>query len=425
MQKDIHIPTVDLSKEPQHFQVVDKEDGIYLGHVTSAMLEDNKTIYIVYPKQHGKGAVVLRRSSDTGKTWSERLLVPDSWATSFECPILYRTADAAGNKHLIMFSGLRPLRMSHSDDDGKTWSELEPVGDFGGICALGSVISIGNGKYLGMFHDPGTAMGHEVNAKYICYTKGSGKDIVSRYTHSVKNADGSWGEEMGDWIPVYDNMPGDWKKKAVCELAKFEGNRDDIFTLYTTVSEDGGLTWSYPTEAFKSGEIWLCEPNLIRSPDGTEIACLLRENRRVKNSHIMFSRDNGVTWSTPTELPASLTGDRHTAKYLPDGRLFISFRDMAKNSPTKGSWVGWVGTYDDLAAQKEGQYRILFKSPVNGLSDCAYPGVEILPDGTIVSVTYGRWEHPEYSYIVSVRVHIDELDAKYRSMTENRQAEIG
>ena len=24
--------------------------------------------------------------------------------------------------------------------------------------------------------------------------------------------------------------------------------------------------------------------------------------------------------------------------------------------------------------------------------DCAYPGVEVLPDGTIVSTTYGHWD---------------------------------
>ena len=385
------------------------------------MLEDDRTIYIAYPKSHGKGAVVLRRSGDGGKTWSGRLPVPDSWASSFECPILYRTADRDGGRHLLLFSGLRPLRMSHSEDDGKTWSELAPVGDFGGVCALGSVISVGEGRYLGMFHDSGMAMGHEVNAKYTCYTKGSGTDIVSRYTLSVKNADGSWGEEKGDWIHVYDDVPGEWKKAAVCELAKFEGKPDDVFTLYTTESEDGGLSWSYPREVFRSGDILLCEPNLIRSPDGKTLICLLRENKRVKNSHLIYSRDNGKTWSAPIELPLSVTGDRHTAKYLPDGRLFLSFRDMAKGSPTWGSWVGWVGTYEDLITQREGQYRVLFKRTVNGIFDCAYPGVEILPDGTIVSVTYGRWEHPEESYIVGVRIGIDELDEKYRNLKQSKE----
>ena len=408
-----NIPIIDISQEEQYFRVVDKEDGVYLGHVTTAMLEDQKTIYAVYPKSHGKGAIVLKRSDDAGVSFGERLPVPKSWATSFECPILYRTVDKDGHYHLILFSGLRPLRMAHSEDDGKTWSELEPVGNFGGVCSLGSITPLGEGRYLGIFHDTGMAMGEEVNAKYTCYTKGSGTDIVSRYTLSVKNPDGTWEEETCDWIHAYDNVQGAWEKTAVCELAKFEGKPDDVYTVYTTLSEDGGLTWSYPTEIFKSDEIGLCEPHLIRSPDGKELACLLRENKRVKNSMLMISRDNGKTWSEPRELPLSLTGDRQTAKYLPDGRLFISFRDMARNSPTKCSWVGWVGTYDDIVSGRDGQYRILFKRTFNNFYDCAYPGVEILPDGTIVSVTYGRWETKDYSFIYRVRLNIKDFDEKY------------
>ena len=39
-----------------------------------------------------------------------------------------------------MFSGLYPCRMAVTEDDGATWSEIEPVGDWGGIVAMGSVV---------------------------------------------------------------------------------------------------------------------------------------------------------------------------------------------------------------------------------------------------------------------------------------------
>ena len=58
---------------------------------------------------------------------------------------------------------------------------------------------------------------------------------------------------------------------------------------------------------------------------------------------VIFSNDEGLTWTEPKELPAALTGDRHVAKYTKDGRLFISFRDTTHVSPTKGDWVGWGG----------------------------------------------------------------------------------
>ena len=112
-------------------------------------------------------------------------------------------------------------------------------------------------------------------------------------------------------------------------------------------------------------------------------------------------------------MPASLNGDRHTGQYGPDGRLFISFRDVVPKgakSPTAGDWVGWVGTYEDLVKGRQGQYRVRLKD--NTVSaDCAYPGVEILPDGTFVTTTYGHWDKGEKPYILCVRFTLKELDA--------------
>jgi hypothetical protein len=138
---------------------------------------------------------------------------------------------------------------------------------------------------------------------------------------------------------------------------------------------------------------------------------LLRENARRKNSHVMFSDDEGRTWSSPRELPASLTGDRHTGRYAPDGRLFVSFRDTAQASPTAGDWVAWVGRYEDLVSGREGQYRVRLMDNQHQ-RDCAYPGVEVLPDGTFVVTTYGHWEKGQPPYIVSVRLQLAELDSR-------------
>ena len=117
-----------------------------------------------------------------------------------------------------------------------------------------------------------------------------------------------------------------------------------------------------------------------------------------------------TSWSSPPrELPASLTGDRHTAVYAPDGRLFISFRDTTHDSPTKGDWVAWVGTWEDLVRGQQGQYRVRLKDNKHRW-DTAYPGVVLLPDGTIVTTTYGHWDEGESPYIRSVRLTMQELD---------------
>ena len=345
---------LDLSGDPAVRVVVDRQVGQYLGHPTTVLLEDGRTVIAVYPLGHGQGGVVMKRSQDGGLTWSPRLPVPASWATSKETPTIHRVVDAAGTRRLVLFSGLYPIRMSVSSDDGITWSELAPIGPFGGIVAMSSVVPLktGRGHYMALFHD-----------------------------------DGRFFDEGG--------------KRA----------SPAVFTVYSTTSADGGLTWSKPTPIVSRSNVHLCEPGAVRSPDGKRLAVLLRENSRRLNSHVMFSDDEGKTWSVPKELPAELTGDRHVAAYSPEGRLFVTFRDMARDSPTAGDWVAWVGTFADLVAGKPGQYRVRLMDNHHQW-DCCYPGLEVLPDGTIVTTTYGYWAAGESPYIVSVRLKLAELDAR-------------
>ncbi len=348
--------TIDLNDQSERQVVIDRESGQYLGHPTTCLLEDGKTILCVYPKGHGGGAIVYKRSADGGRTWSDRLPTPTSWGTSKEVPTLHRVIDPSGKKRIIMWSGLYPARLAVSENNGDTWSELKPAGDWGGIVVMGFVeaLKTGPGHYLAMFHD-----------------------------------DGRFFTE--------------------------KGKRTSTFKLFKTLSLDGGLTWSYPEVVYKSSEVNLCEPGCIRSPDGTQLAVLLRENARKKNSHVIFSKDEGKTWSAPREVPLALTGDRHTAKYAPDGRLFVSFRCIAPTSkragrPFEGDWVAWVGTWEDIVQQRAGQYVVRLKDNTKSY-DTSYPGVEVLPDDTIVTTTYGHWVAGQAPYILSVRLKLSELDA--------------
>jgi len=222
---------IDLDKDNHRQVVIDREADQYLGHPTTMLMEDNKTMLCVCPKGHGKGGIVYKRSYDAGFTWTERLPTPGSWATSREVPTLHRVIDAEGKKRIIMFSGLYPCRMAVTEDDGLTWSELKPIGDWGGIVNMSFVIDLktGPGHYMAMAHDDGR------------FFKEGGKRA-----NSVE------------------------------------------FILYKTLSTDGGLTWSSPKIIQRDTEVHLCEPGVIRSPDGKQLAVLLRENSRTQNSQIIF-----------------------------------------------------------------------------------------------------------------------------------------
>ena len=91
--------------------------------------------------------------------------------------------------------------------------------------------------------------------------------------------------------------------------------------------------------------------------------------------------------------------------------MFVSFRDTTRKSATHGDWVGWVGTYDDIVHAREGRYRVRLMDNHKDV-DCAYPGVEVLPDGTIVTTTYGHWIENEPPFIVSVRFTLSEIDKR-------------
>src|SRR5690349_19393331 len=202
------IPIVDISGETNRQVVVDRESGQYLGHPSTVLLEDGRTLLTVYPKGHGRGALILKRSTDGGRTWSKRLPVPENWATSLETPTIHRVLDEQGRKRLVVWSGLYPARLSVSENDGNTWTPLKPVGDWGGIVVMGSVEALRDrpGHYLALFHDDG---------RFFTKTPNTTKPVA--------------------------------------------------MTLYQTESFDGGLTWHRPRALFTSSEIHLCEPGLFRS----------------------------------------------------------------------------------------------------------------------------------------------------------------
>lgn len=200
----------------------------------------------------------------------------------------------------------------------------------------------------------------------------------------------------GRYLGLYHRGPGG-KDKAPLEVLQ-------------TLSADGGVTWGEPRVVAKVTGKNPCEPCAFRSPDGAELACLLRENTHTGRSLLMFSRDEGATWSTPVDTPWGLSGDRHAAVYADDGRLVVAMRDMAPGSPTRGHFVAWVGRYEDLRAGRPGQYRVKLLHNYAG-ADCGYPGLERLPDGTLVATTYVKLhDGPEQHSVVSVRFKLAETD---------------
>jgi len=341
-------PMMDLANDTARQVIVDREPGQYLGHPTTVALPNN-VVLCVYPKGHGKGAIQYKRSDDGGLTWSKRRPTPDNWSTSLETPTIHAMTDDHSKRRLVLFSGLHPIRSSISEDDGRTWTPLAPIGDFGGIVAMSSVIRLYDGRYLALFHDDGRFF---------------------RQTPSAKRE----------------------------------------FVVYKTISKDGGRSWSEAVPILRHPEAQWCEPGALQAPGSSlQIAILLRENSRKFNSFVSVTDDEGGTWSKPRELPPELTGDRHVATHGYNDNVFITFRDMAKDSPTRGDWVAWYGKYDDVINGRPGTGKRIRLMKNHKGTDCGYPGVEHLYPGPFLLTSYGHWTPGQEPYIVSIRLHPNEL----------------
>jgi len=353
VSRGFSIPLVDFSQETdRHVIVAAGTETVYQGHPTTVLLPDGRTMFAVWTYGHGGACGPMKKSTDGGKTWSELLPVPDSWREVRNCPAIYRLIDPEGKARLYV-SAVQGggLVSSYSEDDGATWTEMRPVEGL-------------------------------------------------RMTRSVM-----------PWCTI---IPIEGGKKLLAATNARRANDPNRLSNNTvqSVSSDGGLTWGPVRVICDVPGFKPCEPCFLRSPDGKQLLCLLRENVRTANSRFIVSDDEGRTWSEPKFLEGALTGDRHQAKYAPDGRLVVVFRDMAAESPTRGHFVGWVGTYDDILHQREGQYRLKLLHNYAG-SDCGYPGLELLPDGTFVATTYLKyWPDKRKHSVVSTRFTLAEVDAR-------------
>ena len=345
-------PFIDISKETERHAFVAKgTEKVYQGHPTTTQLDDG-TILAVWCVNHGGHAGPMAKSVDGGKSW-QRIdeLMPKGYWTHQNCPSIYRMKGPDGKDRIWVFSAAKPNRSGP---------------------ALPSIMSEDNGKSWKEMPPQGD--------KFRC---------VMAFSSMVQLKDGSY-------LGLFHRGP-DGKDRAPLEVIQ-------------SISKDGGFTWTDPHVVCKVEGKNPCEPYVFRSPDGNELCCVMRENTHKGCSLVMYSQDEGKTWSKAVDTSWSLTGDRHQGIYLPDGRMVIVFRDTAPKSPTIGHFVAWVGKYEDIKAGKEGQCRVKLMHNYAGW-DCGYPGIELLKDGTIVATTYIKyWDDKRKNSVVSVRFSAKDFD---------------
>ena len=379
-----NIPQVDLSIKPQNLPeeleylfentIIDDSTG-YLGHPDSVLL-NNSDILTFYPKGHGKGAVLSKISNNGGVSYDKEIQNPPiSWEKSLETPTVYRLEFTTGEEKLILISanskwpGMSTpggFNSSISLDEGKTWTEFKRFWDNDSEMPIIPIVA------------------------------------MASLTRLKEN-----GEFVDKWMGI------------------FHDHRFINYKTILTFNENGDYTWSKPEpylSEYRDIETYagVCEVECIRSNGGKgdELCLITRCNKKTCTSLLIFSNDEGETWSRPKEAPFALNGERHKAEYTDDGRLFITFRSIERDRKRvkkmrklggekkwySEGWVAWVGTYDDLKNGTEGQYRIKIahtyldhqnEPSIVANADTGYCGNVVLKDGTIVTSSYGVFSPEE------------------------------
>ena len=393
----------------------------YVAHPDSVLL-DNGDIITAFSLGHGKGGTAMRISHDKGLSW-EVMDLPDSFANNQETPTIYKLNFTGGTQKLVLISG----RPSWNDEGnlGEGWdasvsTSLDPDGGCDGLVW----------SEMENFYGP-----NAVREEYKREAGAEKYDAVVAMSALVQLKEN--GEFVDKWMGLYHD--------------------DRTFTVYKTIltfNEGGQMEWSDPVRLLGQNGEWreyeeakslfglivsgngFCETEIIRSPDGNELAALFRVNAKSNYSYVTFSTDEGETWSEPQTMSQELTGERHKAEYDPvTGKLVITMRNITYTEVPDGKpssswvsrgWVAWIGDYEDLKRGADGKGDMLVKlantynSGVSEITefcnaDTGYAGLVVYPDGTFVTTGYGYFspandpEHGGQSYIISKQFKVQDL----------------
>ena len=236
-----------------------------------------------------------------------------------------------GPEHVIGFTSALNGRVCavRSSDGGRTWSEHQVVSE----------------RDREDHRDPsmmqlrdGTVLMHYMHSDRYDPVTGAPlpTDRRNYHIHVLRSFDGghSWEKE-----PIeFDHAPFA-TAIAECKCLELPGGRilmplDNVApkgapkSAAVFASNDRGSTWQYLStigeEDVESAHLpWPCEPSLARTRSGRIVAVMRTQPPRGGNLWQSFSDDDGVSWSTPREIPL-FDGGRGDLLVLSDGRLLCS-----------------------------------------------------------------------------------------------------
>ena len=360
----------------QSYPFLPRDNGSRVYRIPAMAVADDGSIVVAADKRYeshtdiGAGHVidiVVRRSTDGGKTWSEPITIAKGVGTAdnsrcgYGDPSLVKGKDgklyclfAAGN--LGYFYGQKHICMSTSSDNGVTWSSSEsnPPTDIFATGAIQNATGVGAAGGYGLYDYFVTS------GKGLYTSDGILMYLIPAQTLTADNytkADGTyWSAASDDYLFYSTDDGATWYFSETPmiiggdEAKVIEMNDGSLFgsirkggprrfnTATYTRNSDGTLSFSYGTQ-------WDNNQLHQSSQNNQDILYYQRETTEGKtdviihsittgnhvNFKLYYSTDQGINW---TEfLNVQTKGTRYvTMDKSADGSLYLFFEDQSLNS---------------------------------------------------------------------------------------------
>ena len=309
-------------------------------------------------RDHAENDIVLKRSSDGGRTWGPLQLIDEEGTNALNNPtavvvretgrvlLMYQRYPKGFDEHNAEtgYDGPRVCRtfLTHSDDDGATWSEprevtrqvKRPTVATSTATGPGIGIQLARGEHAGRILMPFNQGPYGKWQVYAVFSDDRGE--TWRYGETAPEGTKGYANEV-QFVELSDG--------SVMLNARNQGGGK---LRKVAISRDGGQTWSATRNDSALIEP-VCQASLLRHPNNTNDPTkdvFLFSNPATQtartNGTVRLSRDEGKTWPVSRVLyPGSFAYSCLAS--LPDGSIGCLFeRDRTTKISLARFTVDWI-----------------------------------------------------------------------------------